>query len=346
MNIVILAALWAQNLGDELIVKNEVSLLEQEFGKDTQFHIYSYDTAHPFFTAPNIQYKEYFPIALRNPKNIFRNIVNYFAFISSLLWSQTVVIGWWGIFYDHEITGSQQALRQWLFRVKTARLLKKKIYFYAVSLDIKDPNNDILIQDIFRDAYKVSVRDELSQKYLSRCGIESELVNDPVIYDRTWQAPEHSCLRQSFHSTDFKPSDIATQYIKWKTIAIALRKGYLSQSWSDQIELAMVRELLKYICDNWWNIVLLPHSFHPIDTESNDAVFFQEVLLGIADHYQANMSMCSSMQETYEYYGSHKPDMLIAQRLHAMILAEAYQIPYIALSYADKTQWHIKKISV
>jgi DNA-directed RNA polymerase subunit L len=76
-----------------LIVKNEVKLLEQEFGKDTQFHIYSYDAAHPFFTAPNIQYKEYFPIALRNPKNIFRNIANYFGFISSLLWSETVIIG-------------------------------------------------------------------------------------------------------------------------------------------------------------------------------------------------------------------------------------------------------------
>jgi polysaccharide pyruvyl transferase WcaK-like protein len=98
--------------------------------------------------------------------------------------------------------------------VKTARLLKKKIYFYAVSLDIKDSNNDALIQDIFRDAYKVSVRDELSQKYLSRCGFESELVNDPVIYDNTGQAPESSCLRQSFHSTDFKPSDIAPKHIR------------------------------------------------------------------------------------------------------------------------------------
>lgn len=345
MNISIFASLWAQNLGDELIVKNEVELLKQEFGKDTQFHIYSYDTAHPFFTAPNIIYKEYFPIAFSNPKNVFRNIRNYFGFIGSLLWSDVMVIGWGGIFYDHELNKANKPLRQWLFRVKMARLLKKKIYFYAVSLDITDASNDALIQDIFRSAYKVSVRDELSQDYLSRCAIESELVNDPVIYDNNHKTPSRSCLITSLESSHFQPWDIPLRHIAWKTLWLALRKGYLSQSWSDQIELAMVRELLEYICSHWWTVILLPHSFHPIDPESNDAVFFQDVLQSVSSQYQPHISLCSSMQETYDVYRHKKLDIVIAQRLHSMILSEAYELPYIALSYAAKTRWHIKKIS-
>lgn len=131
MNIAILASIGAQNLGDELIVKNEVKLLEQEF-PESVFRIFTYDVKHPFFVQENIRYLEYFPIDSRRLKNIFRNLKNLCAFISTLLWSDIVVIGGGGIIYDSEIQSVRNPLDQWVFRTKCARLFRKKLYFYAL----------------------------------------------------------------------------------------------------------------------------------------------------------------------------------------------------------------------
>jgi polysaccharide pyruvyl transferase WcaK-like protein len=92
MNIAILASVGAQNLGDELIIKNEVKLLEHEFPKSA-FRIFTYDVKHPFFVQENIKYLEYFPIDSRKVKNIFRNMKNLVSFLTTLLWSDIVVIG-------------------------------------------------------------------------------------------------------------------------------------------------------------------------------------------------------------------------------------------------------------
>ena len=51
------------------------------------------------------------------------------------------------------------------------------------------------------------------------------------------------------------------------------------------------------------------------------------------------------MQETHHSYTQKEIDVVFAQRLHSMILAEAYQIPYIALSYSKKTHGQLKKLS-
>ena len=126
MNIAILASVGAQNLGDELILKNEVKLLEQEFSQiqlsppngplplrrsflkspswrgrkpDTvfrgscSFRIFTYDAKHPFFVQENIRYLEYFPIDSKKLKNLFRNLKNLVSFLTTLLWSDIVVIG-------------------------------------------------------------------------------------------------------------------------------------------------------------------------------------------------------------------------------------------------------------
>jgi polysaccharide pyruvyl transferase WcaK-like protein len=131
MNISILASVGAQNLGDELIVKNEVKLLEQEF-PESRFCIFTYDVKHPFFVQENIKYLEYFPIDSKKLKNIFRNLKNFGSFLITLLWSDIVVIGGGGIIYDSEIQSVKNPLDQWIFRTKLARFFRKKIYFYAL----------------------------------------------------------------------------------------------------------------------------------------------------------------------------------------------------------------------
>ena len=54
MIISIFASIWAQNLWDELILKNEIKILEDKYWSDTQFYIFTYDIEKPFFIADNV----------------------------------------------------------------------------------------------------------------------------------------------------------------------------------------------------------------------------------------------------------------------------------------------------
>ena len=57
MNIIILASIWAQNLGDELILKNEIILLEKQFSwKKPAFAVFTYDKKDIFYKKNNIEY--------------------------------------------------------------------------------------------------------------------------------------------------------------------------------------------------------------------------------------------------------------------------------------------------
>jgi len=335
MNISILASIWAHNLGDELILKNEVTLLKQEFGLTSSFRVFSYDIKNPFFTDSHVQYREYFPIGIKNPKNIARNIVNYFGFINTLLWSDMVVIGWGGIFYDNELQSTRSPLDSWLFRTRLARILRKKIYFYGVSIDIKHPDNLEKISEIFKWAHKITVRNDNSQDLLLKLGIESELIDDPVMFDNAWKNPQNSSLIKALESKNFDMNDIKDINFSGKQVWFALRKWYLSKSWSEQIEIAMLKELFRHIEASGWKIILLPHSFHPTDLQANDYEFLR----------QFEYKITASMEETYQCYTEQNLDIVFAQRLHSMILSEAYQIPYVALSYSKKTHGQLKKLS-
>lgn len=49
MKIAIFASIWAQNLWDELILKNEINILEKEYWNDSRFYVFSYDKKKSIF---------------------------------------------------------------------------------------------------------------------------------------------------------------------------------------------------------------------------------------------------------------------------------------------------------
>jgi len=149
MNISIFASIGCQNLGDELILKNEILLLRERYGENVQFRVFSYDIHHPFFEDENIQYIEYFPIDIRNIKNIFRNIGNCFSFLTTLLWSDLVVIGGGGLFYEHEIQSSRSPLDIWEYRMGWIKFFRKKVLFFSVGIDVVSPDGLLKLQEIF-----------------------------------------------------------------------------------------------------------------------------------------------------------------------------------------------------
>ena len=333
MNISVFASIWSGNLWDELILKNEIELLREEFSTDTHFKVATYDVQNPLFQMPWVSYFEYFPIALKNPKNILRNMKNFLKFLRVLWWSDRVVIGWGWIIYDSENQSVWDPLNQWMFRTKLARFLRKKIYFYAVWVDIKNPENHKKIQKIFQMAWKVTVRDVKSQKQLKDLGITSEIIDDPVMSEASgkWN------ILGQHDSKKFSLKNLELYNFSGKKVGLALRSGYIGQSWDERVEKKLVEELCNYIEESGWKIVFLPHSIHPTDEKANDYEFMKQFL-----NYEREIY--ASLWEVYTAYNHQMIDVMISMRLHSMILSYIYDIDQIALSYSVKTQEVLKKL--
>ena len=168
MIISIFASIWAQNLWDELILKNEIRILEEKYWKETKFIVFSYDYKNPFYKKSNIEYKEYFPVWIKNPKNIFRNFRNFLIFLMIVNKSDLIIIWWGWIIYDNEKQSTNNPLNSWLFRTNIFRLFKKKIQFFAIWLNIKNELNFSKIKKIFNKAYNITVRDIYSNELLNK----------------------------------------------------------------------------------------------------------------------------------------------------------------------------------
>jgi len=321
MNISIFASIWSQNLWDELILKNEIQLFEKKYD-NPQFRVFSYDSEHPFITGNNVHYKDYFPIGIRDPKNIYKNLSSLFHLICSAFWSDIIVIWGWGLFYDWETNNS--ALKQWKARAEFFYSLRKKVIFYGISIDVRDEKNYPYLQAVFSKADEIHVRDRYSQKLLKSLDIESELIIDPVFYDNGDRSNKLTKCIKSLDSHELYLSDFTDVDWKWKKVWVALRNLWM-KSYEQNI-----KEILNYIVSEWWELIYLPHSFHESDREANDYEFLK--------WFEIKGYISESMKETYGFYLQKKIDICLAQRFHAMILSEVYEIPFIGMSYSQKTK--------
>lgn len=333
MIISIFASIWAQNLGDELILKNEIKLLEKQYWKETQFIVFSYDPKNPFLKKSNVVYKEYFPIWWRNISNIFTNICNFFSFLFSVLKSDLIVIGWGGIIYDSENQSTREPLDQWLFRTRLFYFLRKKVLFFAVWLNIKNKFNLHKVKEIFSQA-EVTVRDSYSHNLLKELWITSNIVMDPVFSEIDWN-PKKSYMIKKINSYDFTFRDLIDVDLKWKKVAIAFRRWYMSKREGDEWKIEeekKINEIITFILENWWEVILLPNSFHKKDSIANDYVFLNKFT-----RINEKIRIVSSMEDVYNKYIYKEFDICLAMRLHAIILSQVYEIPFIWVSYSKKT---------
>lgn len=146
-----------------------------------------------------------------------KNFLNFFRVI---IWSDIVVIGGGGIIYDSELQSVRNPLGQWLFRVRVARFFRKKLYFYALGIDIKQQENEKKLEKIFKKAWKITVRDEKSKQQLEQAGIKSIIVDDPVMYE----ADKKGKILKTFSSKNFSLKDFEDIDFSGKRVGLALRK--------------------------------------------------------------------------------------------------------------------------
>lgn len=354
MNISILASIWCQNLGDELILKNEIKILEQMYkGEKIKFRVFSYDYKKPLYEKENVSYIEYFPIWIKNKKNIFKNLINLSEFLKTVIWSDLIVIWWWWIIYDNEIQENNNPLNQWIFRNNFFRFFWKKVMFYAVWINITYTENLAKLKRIFKWVYKIFVRDSFSFETLERIWIKSEIIDDPVFFDNIdnpeiinwvpYQEKElKNLLLKKIDSRNFNLKDLENINFQNKNVWITFRAWYIGKSRNEKIEILMIKEIINFLLIRNAKVFFLPHSIHTNDIKSNDLEFYKKIISSV--WLQDRVYLAESLNEVYEIYKSKKIDLCLSMRLHSMILSQVYDIPFVAFSYSKKTDELIKKI--
>lgn len=337
----IFASIWSQNLWDELILKNEIKILKEEFWENTKFYVFTYNKKDIFFEDKNVKYKEYFPIWIKQKKNIFKNIKNFFNFLRITRKSDYVVIWWGWIIFDKENQNTKNPLDSWVFRTKIFRFFWKKIYFFRVWIDVKNEENLKKLRKIFKNPYKVVVRDENSKNILDFIGVKSEVRRDPVFYDAWVQDFKKDFCLKKIKSYDFSVSDLKKLDFdfSWKTVWIAFRSAYLvrKSNISERMEEWKIREIINFLKNSKAKVVLLPHSFHKTDLKANDFEFLKKIS-------SDSVEIVENMEEVYKFYTEKKMDLCLAMRLHSMVLSQVYAIPYVWVSYSLKTEEALKVI--
>ncbi|PZM84976.1 hypothetical protein DLH72_02570 [Candidatus Gracilibacteria bacterium] len=335
----IFSSIGCQNVGDELILKNEIELLKKEFGENTKFYVFTYDKKDIFVSSENIFYKEYFPIGIKNKKNIFRNIKNFFSFLNVVRKSDFVVVGGGGIIFDKENQSTKNPLDLWNFRTKIFRFFGKKIYFFRLGIDIKNEENLKKLKNIFKKYFKVVVRDKNSKNILDHIGVSSEIQKDPVFYDDGDKKFEKDFCLKKIKSYDFSVSDLRNMDFDFagKTVGIAFRSSYLvkKSNISERMEEGKIREIINFLEKSGAKVILVPHSFHKNDPKANDYDFLKKFA-------SDSVKILENMQEVYDIYKNKKMDLCLAMRLHSMVLAQVYEIPYVGVSYSLKTEEVLK----
>jgi len=349
MIISIFASIWAQNLGDELILKNEIKILREKYkSENPRFIVFSYDLENIFYESEDIEYKEYFPVGLKNIKNIFRNIKNFFVFLNVVIKSDLIVIGWGWLFFDNEVWNKKNPLDLWLFRMKFFAFFLKKIYFFRIWLSVKNSESFLKIQKIFSWKRKIiEVRDNYSLKVLGDLGTENVIKKyDPVFFDTSSQPSpleekEQKHIKEVLNKKisikkifkDFTKKDLEWIDFENKKVGIAFRNWYLTKNPNPELEILLIKEIIEYIQDSGVKkVFLLSHSFHKSDILSNDYEWMKLIQINTR-----NVWISHDMKDTYSYYTEKKVDIILAQRLHSIILSQVYEIPFIWISYSKKT---------
>ncbi len=141
------------------------------------FTVFTHDKKSALFQDDSVTWTTYFPHGLfRNPlANIWYFIVN----IWRISRADILIVGGGGMIFDNEdgvsFTG---LLRQWYFRTKIARLAGTTIVYLAISLEVKQTKNKMMLRKLFQKGDFIIVRDDKSAGLLEALEIPCSQIYD------------------------------------------------------------------------------------------------------------------------------------------------------------------------
>lgn len=306
--ICLFTATGAENLGDELITLCEIRHFQRIQNK-IHITIFSHNTDRTkrFLTSQglpleNITIQKYFPDAIQ--KHPLKNIALLWETYKTLKKSEHVYIGGGGLLYGKDDEWHSPLLLWWL-RTAVIKFLKKPLTYLSlgISVDIKKLKT---YAGILFSGATITVRDRESLDTIQRLWYDWTLLPDPVF---------------TYERKNTKPNNT-------KIIGIAFREGFISPD--------DLKQIIKKMLAQGYEVLLLPHSLHPWDEQSHDGYYLQNFLL-------PGVMTSQSIEQTLVSY--EKCHIIIAMRLHSMILAIDHLIPFIGVSYGKKTNTLLSEAS-
>ncbi len=144
-----MTATGAYNLGDEIILAEELKFLQNHYGDMAEFTVFSYDKKSALVYDPTVKFVSYFPNNFFD--HFFANIGYFFKNVWLIYRADILIIGGGGILFDNEPDVSfDMLLWQWYFRTKIARIGGTTIVYLGISLELKNTKNKMKLSKIFK----------------------------------------------------------------------------------------------------------------------------------------------------------------------------------------------------
>lgn len=286
-----------RNAGDELILKAVINDL-RFFRPDIEITVLS---AMPAETAKT------YKVSSVNRWNIF-------SIIPEILGCRMLLSGSGGLFQD---TTGFLSLWYYLLIISIAKIFRKKIFIYAVGIGgIKHPFNKFLIKYCFGRADFITVRTIYDKEMLESFGIKRDIV---VTADPVFGLDPTTCLPATTSADVGGSGDTQAGggVTKKKKIGIIVRK-----TGSRKNELKIFFQLSKALSEKFnMEVIFIPFQ------KSSDL----ELLKAIKEK-SGDTSRIFSWENTDELLKLFlQLDAVISMRLHGLILAAKYGIPFVPI---------------
>lgn len=126
--ILIMTATGSYNLGDELILQEEVKFIKTHYG-GVDITVFTHDQKSTIIRDDSLHFIHYFPTNLFH--NPLGNIFYFFKNIWIIAQADVLIIGGGGIIFDNEPGVSfSSLLYQWWLRIKIARISGTTLLFW------------------------------------------------------------------------------------------------------------------------------------------------------------------------------------------------------------------------
>jgi polysaccharide pyruvyl transferase WcaK-like protein len=303
--VLIMTATGSYNLGDEVILSEELKFLQSHYGDMAEFCYFTHDPKWSFVKDPTVKVASYFPNGFfRNP---FANIGYFFKNIWLIYRADILIIGGGGLIFDNEPgVNFDMLLWQWYFRTKIARIGWTAIVYLGLSLEVKNSKNKMKLPKIFKRWDFIILRDEKSVGIMEALEIPCSQIPDlAFLYE-----PQ-------------KPEMLPPK----KRVGISVRGWFL---WDTE---KMIPEIYDYLVEKWYDPVFLIHTAAG-DESQNDALFIKRVMTG------KTYNVTATIEQSLKVYPTLYA--VVGMRFHSWVFACIHDIPFLMISYGPKTDELIK----
>jgi polysaccharide pyruvyl transferase WcaK-like protein len=299
--ILIMTATGRSNLGDELILREEIRFIRSRY-VNIEITVATYNKDTHLIENPDwIKFISYFPnnITKKPLQNIWYFIQNMRAiFASDIL----IIGGGWIIFDNEHGVSFWVLLQQWFIRIKMARIAGTLILFWWISLEVTNVQNKLALKKLFVPGDFILVRDTRSKWLLEALEIPCVVIDDIVFL---YEKPTISA-----------PTD--TQ----KRVGISVRGWFLEGT-----DYA-IPQIYDFLVEQWYTPIFLVFSTEG-DIEQNDSLYVKQIMAW------RTYNVTKTIQQTLDIFPLLYAT--IGMRFHAGVLSCIHESPCMHISYGPKT---------